>query len=165
MSPEESPTTTMSDVMSAMNAVRRRTGREPEEAEIAAEMGLSVPEYEKAIESLRVLDIGVIRPLDATDEDGSSRLELCIDPSEGASTQLERKELRVHLARAIEQLPERERQILSLYYQEELTLAEIGAVIGVTESRVSQLRSLAVSRLRTLLKQSLGVQEAEAKAS
>ena len=153
------------DVDGAMNAVRRRTGREPEEAEIAAEMGLSLPEYEKAIESLRVLEIGVIRPLDATDEDGSSRLELCIDPSEGASTQLERKELRAHLARAIEQLPERERQILSLYYQEELTLAEIGAVIGVTESRVSQLRSLAVSRLRNLLKQSLGVEQPEAKAS
>jgi RNA polymerase sigma factor for flagellar operon FliA len=153
------------DVDAAMNAVRRRTGREPDEKEIAAEMGLSVADYEKAIESLRVLDIGVIRPLDATDEDGSSRLELCIDPSEGASTQLERKELRAHLARAIEQLPERERQILSLYYQEELTLAEIGAVIGVTESRVSQLRSLAVSRLRNLLKQALGVAHPEAKAS
>jgi RNA polymerase sigma factor for flagellar operon FliA len=153
------------DVDGAMNAVRRRTGREPEEAEIAAEMGMAIAEYEKAIESLRVLDIGVIRPLDATDEDGSSRLELCIDPSEGASTQLERKELRAHLARAIEQLPERERQILSLYYEEELTLAEIGAVIGVTESRVSQLRSLAVSRLRTLLRQALNVEQPEAKAS
>jgi RNA polymerase sigma factor for flagellar operon FliA len=153
------------DVDAAINAVRRRTGREPLEPEIAAEMSMSIAEYEKAIEQLRVLDIGVIRPLDATDEDGATRLELCIDPSEAASTQLERKELRVHLARAIEQLPDRERQILSLYYEEELTLAEIGAVIGVTESRVSQLRSLAVSRLRSMLKQSLGIGEAEAKAS
>lgn len=153
------------DVDAAINAVRRRTGREPQESEIAAELSMTQAEYEKAIEQLRVLDIGVIRPLDATDEDGSSRLELCIDPSEAASTQLERKELRAHLARAIEQLPERERQILSLYYEEELTLAEIGAVIGVTESRVSQLRSLAVSRLRTMLKQSLGVEDREAKAS
>ncbi len=58
--------------------------------------------------------------------------------------------------KAIEQLPERERQILALYYEEELTLAEIGEVIGVGESRVSQLRSLALSRLRTLLRESLG---------
>jgi RNA polymerase sigma factor for flagellar operon FliA len=153
------------DVDSAINAVRRRVGREPNEAEIAGEMGMSVPEYEKALEQLRVLDIGVIRPLDAPDEDGGSRLELLIDQSEGASVQLERKELRVHLARAIEQLPERERQILALYYEEELTLAEIGAVIGVTESRVSQLRSLAVSRLRTILRESLGSLQAKAKAS
>src|SRR4051794_5234126 len=153
------------DVDSAMNTVRRRAGREPEEAEIAAEMGLSMPEYEKALEQLRVLDIGVIRPLDAPDEDGGSRLELLIDQSEGASVQLERKELRVHLARAIEQLPERERHILAPHYEEELTLAEIGAVIGVTESRVSQLRSLAVSRLRTILRETLGGLEAKAKAS
>ena len=154
------------DVDSAINAVRRRTGREPEETEIAAEMSMTMPDYQKALEQLRVLDIGVIRPLDASDEEGGqSRLELLVDTSEGASTQLERKELRVHLAKAIEQLPERERHILALYYEEELTLAEIGAVIGVTESRVSQLRSLAVSRLRTLLKQALGVEQAEAKAS
>ena len=62
-----------------------------------------------------------------------------------------------HLAQAIEQLPERERQILALYFEEELTLAEIGEVIGVGESRVSQLRSLALSRLRTLLRESLGL--------
>ena len=51
----------------------------------------------------------------------------------------------------------RERYILSLYYEHELTLAEIGEVIGVGESRVSQLRSLALSRLRTLLRESLGL--------
>ena len=53
----------------------------------------------------------------------------------------------------------RERQILALYYEEELTLAEIGEVIGVCESRVCQLRGLAVSRLRTLLRESLGLPE------
>ncbi len=152
------------EVDAAIATVRRRVGREPEEGEIAAELSMTPAAYDKAIEQLKVLEVGVIRPLDATDEDGASRLELCIDTAEGASTQLERKELRAHLARAIEQLPPRERHILSLYYEEELTLAEIGAVIGVTESRVSQLRSLAVSRLRTLLKQSLGM-ATEARAS
>jgi len=71
--------------------------------------------------------------------------------------QLERQELREHLARAIQELPERERHIVALYYQEELTLAEIGEVIGVGESRVCQLRSQAVSRLRAALRNSLGL--------
>ena len=71
---------------------------------------------------------------------------------------LERKELRQHLAKAITALPERERQILALSYEEELTLAEIGEVLGVSESRVCQLRSLAVARLRTALSESLGIE-------
>jgi RNA polymerase sigma factor FliA len=149
------------DVDSAMANLRRKLNREPEEKEIAAELGLSVADYEKTIEQLRTLDIGAIRSLDAPTEDGTSRLELCVDPSEGVVTQLERKELRAHLAKAIEQLPERERQILALYFEEELTLAEIGEVIGVGESRVSQLRSLALSRLRTLLRESLGLEPRE----
>jgi RNA polymerase sigma factor for flagellar operon FliA len=111
------------------------------------------------VQQLRTLELGAVRSLDSAPEDGLSHFEVCIDPGEGASAQLERKELREHLARAIQQLPDRERQILSLYFEEELTLAEIGQVIGVGESRVSQLRSLALSRLRTLLRESLGLGE------
>jgi RNA polymerase sigma factor for flagellar operon FliA len=144
------------DVDSAIATLRSKLDREPEEAEIAGELSLSTAEYERVLEQLRSLDIGSIRSLDAPSEDGTPRLELCVDPDEGAAYQLERKELRQFLARAIEELPERERQILALYYEEELTLAEIGAVIGVCESRVSQLRSLAVSRLRTSLRGSIG---------
>ena len=118
-------------------------------------MSLTPAEYERALEQLRTLEIGAVRSLDSTSEDGNSHLEMCVDPGEGASAQLERKELRQHLTRAIQELPERERHILSLYFEEELTLAEIGQVIGVGESRVSQLRSLALSRLRSLLRESL----------
>jgi len=145
------------DVDAAVAAARRRLGHEPEEGDVAAEMSLSPADYERALEQLRTLEIGAVRSLDSTSEDGLSHLELCIDPGEGASAQLERKELREHLAKAIQKLPDRERQILSLYFEEELTLAEIGEVIGVGESRVSQLRSLALSRLRTLLRESLGL--------
>jgi RNA polymerase sigma factor for flagellar operon FliA len=146
------------DVDAAIASARRRLGREPEEADIAKEMQLTPAEYDKALEQLRTLEIGAIRSLDSSSEDGISHLEVCVDHGEGASAQLERKELRLHLARAIQQLPERERQILSLYFEEEMTLAEIGQVIGVGESRVSQLRSLALSRLRSLLRESLGLQ-------
>jgi RNA polymerase sigma factor for flagellar operon FliA len=145
------------DVDAAIAAARRRLGREPEEQDVAQEMSLSMAEYERALEQLRTLEIGAVRSLDSASEDGLSHLEVCVDPGEGASAQLERKELREHLARAIEQLPPRERQILALYFEEELTLAEIGQVIGVGESRVSQLRSLALSRLRSTLRQSLGL--------
>jgi RNA polymerase sigma factor for flagellar operon FliA len=146
------------EVDTAILNARRRLGREPEESEIAAEMSLTVEAYEKSIEQLRTLELGAVRSLDAPGEDGMARLEMCIDPSEGAVAQLERQELRTHLAKAIEALPERERHILALYYEEELTLAEIGEVIGVGESRVSQLRSLALSRLRATLRESLGIE-------
>ena len=150
------------DLDAAIATLRHRLGREPKEEEIADAMDLSVEAYDKALEQLRTLEIGSVRQLDAPTPDGTPLIELCIDQSDNAVAQLERQELKQHLARAIELLPERERQILALYYQDELTLAEIGEVIGVCESRVSQLRSLAVSRLRTLLRTSLGLQETRA---
>jgi RNA polymerase sigma factor for flagellar operon FliA len=66
--------------------------------------------------------------------------------------QLERRELRRRLAAALAQLPDRERQILALSYEHDLTLSEIGQVIGVSESRISQLRAQAIARLRSLLR-------------
>jgi RNA polymerase sigma factor for flagellar operon FliA len=147
------------DVDTAVASLRQKLRREPREAEIAGAMNLSLEEYAHALEQLRSLDVGTIRQLDAPGADGASLLELCVDPGEGVVAQLERQELREHLARAIEELPERERHIIALYYQEELTLAEIGEVIGVGESRVCQLRSLAVSRLRATLRGTLGLRE------
>ena len=80
-------------------------------------------------------------------------------PTRARTCGSQRAELRAHLARAIEKLPPRERHILALYYEQEMTLAEIGEVIGVGESRVSQLRTQAISRLRTSLREMLGIAE------
>jgi RNA polymerase sigma factor for flagellar operon FliA len=146
----------------AMARARHELGREPEPADVARTLSMSVEEYERALDQVRVLDFGSIRQLDATGPDGESRVELCIDRGEAPDARVARRELSAHLAGAIERLPERERHILALYYEEELTLAEVGDVIGVCESRVSQLRSLALSRLRTLLRESMGVPEAGA---
>jgi RNA polymerase sigma factor for flagellar operon FliA len=132
------------DVDSAMANARRRLGREPEDMDVAEELSMTPADYAKALDQLRMLDVASVRSLDASNEDGTSWLELCVDP-----------ELRQHLAHAISQIPERERNILAMYYEEELTLAEIGEVIGVGESRVSQLRSQAISRLRTILREAL----------
>jgi RNA polymerase sigma factor for flagellar operon FliA len=149
------------DVDSAVASERARLGREPDEQEIASAMGMTVAQYERALEQLRTLELAAARELDAPTADGTPLLEFCVDPGETAVQTIERKELRAHLATAIGNLPERERQILALYYEEELTLAEIGEVIGVCESRVCQLRGLAVSRLRTTLRESLGLAEAK----
>lgn len=146
----------------AVAKLRSDLRREPTEDEVAGQMQMSPVEYAKAVDQVRTLDVGAIRQLDATGDDGQPLLQLCIDPGEGPDVHLERKELRGLLAKAILELPERERHILALYYEEEMTMAEIGAVIGVCESRVSQLRSLALSRLRTSLRARLG--QAEVKA-
>jgi RNA polymerase sigma factor for flagellar operon FliA len=139
------------DVDAAIARLRHELGREPEEAEIARAMDLSPAQFDQALEDLRALDLAVMRRLDAPGPDGESLVEVIVDPEAGPAAAFERGELRTRLAQAIRQLPERERQILALSYDEELTLAEIGAVLGVSESRVCQLRSLAVSRLRTAL--------------
>ena len=146
----------------AVAKLRSDLRREPTEDEVAGELQMSPNEYAKAVDQVRTLEVGAIRQLDATGDDGQPLLELCIDPEEGPDVRLERKELRVLLAQAILELPERERHILALYYEEEMTMAEIGAVIGVCESRVSQLRSLALSRLRTSLRARLARPEVNA---
>ncbi len=145
------------DLDGTIARLRHELGREPTEAEIAGAMELSEPEYTKALDQVRSLEVGALRQLEATNSEGTSLLELCMDPDEGPEAHLERIELRQHLAHALGELPERERQILALYYEEELTMAEIGEVIGVCESRVSQLRSLAISRLRASLRAALGL--------
>lgn len=143
-----------------LGRLRHELGREPQETELAAAMDLTPAQFAQAMEQLRSLEVATIRQLDAAGEDGEGLLGLIVDQSEGQGTALERKELRTHLARAIKALPERERQIIALSYEQELTLAEIGAVLGVSESRVCQLRSLAISRLRSALQQSLQLQVA-----
>jgi RNA polymerase sigma factor for flagellar operon FliA len=143
------------DLDATIARLRHDLAREPSEDEIAQAMAMSPAEYAKALDQVRTLELGAIRQLDATGEDGTPLLELCMDTDEGPDVQLERTELRQLLAKALLELPERERQILALYYEEELTMAEIGEVIGVCESRVSQLRSLALSRLRASMRASL----------
>lgn len=135
----------------AIARLRHDFQREPTDADIAAAMNLSVEEYGRVLDQMRTLELATIKQLDSAGTDGAPLLELAVDPDEGPEAILERSELRGYLARALLELPERERHVLALYYEEELTLAEVGEVIGVSESRVSQLRTLALSRLRASL--------------
>lgn len=147
------------DVDGAIASVRRTTGREPEAAEIAAALDVSEAEYDKMLDQLKRAELATIRQ--SSSAEGRTSLEVEIEPSEWPSAHLERKELAALLAKAVAELPDRERHILALYYQEELTLAEIGEVIGVGESRVSQLRTQAIARLRSALATALGPQGSE----
>ena len=137
---------------STVARLRHELGREPRENEIASAMNMTAEQFDEAVDEMRALELASIRPLDALGPDGETLLNVAIDPGEGPAALFERGELREQLAEAISNLPERERQILALSYEQELTLAEIGAVLGVSESRVCQLRSLALSRLRSTLR-------------
>jgi len=129
--------------------LRHELGREPDEKEIAGALNVSETEYTRLLDQLKTAERTVIKQ--ATAEDGTSSLEVAVDPGEGPYARLERQELKELVAEAITELPERERKVLALYYHEERTLAEIGEMIGVGESRVSQLRAQAIGRLRSRL--------------
>jgi RNA polymerase sigma factor for flagellar operon FliA len=142
-----------------LTRLRHLLGREPEDAEVAAALGVSEPQYARMLDELRSAEVATVRPAGNGGSGGGDLLEVAFDGGAPDAT-LERRELRRHLARALARLPERERQILSLSYEHDLTLAEIGRVIGVGESRVSQLRTQAIARLRSMLQDQLGRLEA-----
>jgi RNA polymerase sigma factor FliA len=145
------------EIDSTISQLRHDTRREPTEQEIAGALSVTETAYAKMLDQIRAVDLAALRQLESPDD--QPLLEVAIETDEGPHARLERAELRQHLAKAILQLPERERQILSLYYEHELTLAEIGAVIGVGESRVSQIRTQAIARLRSSLRESLQLSE------
>ncbi len=135
----------------AIRVLSARLGRTPCDEEIAAEMDMDLPEYQEMTGELRGLEVGSLY-LERTDDFGDE--ELVHLPAPAAENPLLRciaGETREKLTAAIETLPEKERLVLTLYYFEELTLKEIGWTLGVVESRVSQIRSSAVSRLRAVL--------------
>ncbi|MCC7044632.1 MAG: RNA polymerase sigma factor FliA [Acidobacteria bacterium] len=146
------------DVDGAMTNLRHTLGREPEAEEIAAALGVSTREYDAKLDELRLAEVAVLQPA-GTGDDSLDLLDVAVD-DQGPYRQLERQELRARLASALMEIPERERQILAMSYEQEMTLAEIGLVIGVGESRVSQLRTQAVVRLRSLMQEWLVPAEA-----
>jgi RNA polymerase sigma factor FliA len=147
------------DVDGVLTSLRHLLGREPDASEIARALGVSDDEYDAMLDQLRAADLAVVRRIGGDGEEGSL-LDIAIEPGSGPYAQFERSELRDELARALARLPDRERHILALYYEQELTLAEVGQVIGVSESRVSQLRTQAISRLRSMLGDWLKAREA-----
>jgi len=136
-------------VEAAIQAVGQRLHREPTEEEIAGELGMELAEYQAWLADLQGLSIAT---LEAAGEDGRDLLEYIADDAEHLPSRLvERAELERVLAEAIEQMPAMDRTVISLYYQEELTLREIAQVVHLHQSRISQLKSQAILRLRSYL--------------
>jgi RNA polymerase sigma factor for flagellar operon FliA len=138
-------------VEEAIRAVQQRMGRAPAEQEIASELKMSLQEYHQLLGDLKGLEIGSLN-LERTENSGDE--ELAYIPGSPEDDPLFRcleGEMRQHLVDAIDGLPEKERLVLTLYYYEELTMKEIGLTLGVVESRVSQIHSSAVLRLRAAL--------------
>lgn len=137
----------------AIKRLEHQLGRPPRGREIAREMGLSLDDYHSLLNDVNNGLILSYQEHDSEDEKRSvpaAGVETT-DGNDNPFAALLASELRQHLIAAIDALPERERTLLGLYYQEELNLKEIGAVLGVSESRVSQLHSQAMARLRKAL--------------
>ena len=136
-------------VEAAIQAVGQRVRREPTEEEIARELNMDLAEYHAWLADLQGLSIAALEP---AGEDGRDLLEYIADDVEHLPSRLmERAELERVLAEAIEQMPAIDRTVISLYYREELTLREIAEVVHLHQSRISQLKSQAILRLRSYL--------------
>ncbi len=138
-------------IEAAMHTLTGRLGRTPMENEVAAQMDVSLDEYQNLLTDLRGLEVG---SLDVAHSEESSDDEVAYVPSsaeEGPLFHCLKGEMRARLADAITSLPERERMVLTLYYYEEMTMKEIGLTLDVVESRVSQIHTSAVLHLRSLL--------------
>ncbi len=133
-------------IMDAMNAVEGRTGRDPTDVEVANEMGVSLEEYHAM--SADSASGRLFSFEEAVEKDDVMVTATASEPLANPADSAQRFALSDALASAIDQLPDREKLVLSLYYDEELNLKEIGQVLGVSESRVSQIHSQAAIRLK-----------------
>ena len=138
-------------VSDAIRAVEARTGRDAKDQEVAAELNMSLEDYYGILSDTQG---SRLYSFDDMLQDGEQSGGLAEDASHHdnePSHGLEDERFQAALADAITKLPERERLVLALYYDEELNLKEIGEVLGVSESRVSQLHSQCAARLRSRL--------------
>jgi len=128
----------------AISSLSREFGRPPKSGEVAEFLNKDVATYEKE----RIIAEGVdIVSSDAT----PNQFEEFSQVEDGPDESLEKEQMIKNLADSVEQLPERAKMVLALYYQEEMNLKEIGAILNVSESRVSQIISETAKKLRGLM--------------
>lgn len=138
-------------VAEAVKAVEARTGSDARDQEVAEELGIDLETYYTILQDASGSRLFSFEDLGASGDD--SVLDRMAGQTTGPAEQLEQDAFKGEMGKAIEGLPERERLVLALYYDEELNLKEIGDVLGVSESRVSQIHSQAALRLRARLQQ------------
>jgi len=138
-------------IEAAISVAEQRLHRAPSEDEIALQLDVTLAEYHEWLVDIRGVNLGSLEAASPEDE-GRNLLQYVSDDEENwPSRLLERSELQRLLADAIEKMPRTERTVISLYYHEELTLREISKIVSLHESRVSQLKSQAILRLRSYM--------------
>jgi len=138
-------------IEAAIAVLEQEHHRTPTEEEIAAYLGLAVSDYQDWLTDIRGLTLGSLENA-GTEEEGCDLLRYLADTDEQWPSQIvERAALERLLAEAIEKMPQLERTVLSLYYYEEMTLREIAKIVDLHESRISQLKSQAILRLRSYM--------------
>jgi RNA polymerase sigma factor for flagellar operon FliA len=135
------------EVAEVVRQIEMETGADAEDAEVMRRLGITAEEYHQVL-----ADAASARLLSLTapdDGDGGAALDVIDQANLGPQDNIEQSGMRQALIEAITGLPEREQLVMSLYYEQELNLKEIGAVLGVTESRVCQIHGQAIIRLRS----------------
>ena len=139
----------------AMSELEAKLGRAPNDDEVAKKVGITVEELEDSLTDISRSSIAALDELWTISGSGGDQVALIdtIEDTQGPEPQsaFAQTEMREAIADAISRLPEREKLVITLYYYEDLTLREIGEVLGVTESRVSQLHTKAILRLKARL--------------
>jgi RNA polymerase sigma factor for flagellar operon FliA len=134
------------EIADVVRRIENETGHEARAADIAEALGLTVDEYHRSIADAASCRLFSFDQAGGGDEDGP--IAHARDDRPGPADDLEEEDFRKALGEAVEGLPEREKLVLSLYYDDELNLREIGAVLDVSESRVCQIHGQALVRLR-----------------
>ena len=141
------------DIEVAMRRLEHRLGRSPLESEIAAEMDLTLVDYQSLLGKVRGTQLLYLEDMSRNGEDDDTYLDRHVADSESDPINMLRDQrLRTGLIAAINGLPEREQYIMSMYYEQDMNLKEIAAVLDVTESRVCQLHSQSIARLRAKMR-------------
>ena len=132
--------------------LEQKYGREVDDFEVAEEMGISVEQVYRTKQMSNISFISFEELGYSSRDEKEKLMSYLVDNEDDALTLTRLKEIKEAVARAIDQLPEKERLVISLYYLDELTMKETGKVLHITESRVSQIHSQAVKRLRAKLR-------------
>jgi len=139
-------------IETAVHALEQRFGRAPSESEIAREMGLTLTEYQQLLGKVRGTQLVYLEDMSGDEGDEDFLDRHVADTEANPVARLQDQRMRQALVDAIKNLPEREQYVMSMYYEHDMNLKEIAAVLKVTESRVCQLHSQSIARLRTRLR-------------
>ena len=141
------------DIETTMRRLEHRLGRSPIESEIAAEMGLTLSDYQSLLSKVRGTQLVYLEDMARNNEEDDNFLDRHVADSDADPLNMLRDQrLREALVAAIKGLPEREQYIMSMYYEQDMNLKEIAAVLDVTESRICQLHSQSIARLRAKMR-------------